>query len=411
VSIDPSHALALDECVDLALTNVLTDAIFKARLEAARSQVEAAAVWHNPTIEYTAEDIGLNAIYGNGTRTTRALQQQELVSFPIFQFFTKGLEVDVARAQEARDTASVEDDRRALRLDVGRAFYELLAEEDLVRLEEEAVSVATKLADLAEKRRAIGDGSRLDARRASAEALVARRDLEQVRRKRDLDRLAFSLALGAERPVPVSVAPGWPGALPADVLASSAAVDTADALVARALTLRPDLREAEAELARAKAAVDLEGRRAIPLADWTIGAGGRQGPDGFGAVFTAGGPLPIFDRNQGARVKARSDLDSALAAYEQERRKTAFEVEAALLSWTRSRDAIETYDRPIVVQREEVLEASRRLFAAGEIAYVDLLSAQRDAVEAKRTLVEAERDAAVERWKLVIAVGGGARTP
>src|SRR4029077_1315534 len=119
-------------------------------------------------------------------------------------------EADVARADEARTAAQIEEDRRQLRLEIGRAFYELLAGEDSVKNQAEAVEIATRLADAASKRRALGDASLLDEQRARTEELDARKDLEKAERQRAIDGIAFALALGADKPVPVKLVPGWP---------------------------------------------------------------------------------------------------------------------------------------------------------------------------------------------------------
>ena len=391
---DPSHPLTVEACVKLALGSDLTARSFEARLKAAHGAAEAAASWPNPTIEYNVEDIG------NVLGRQRQLLQQEIVHYPIFTWWTKGLEADVARADEARAAASVEDDRRLLRLEIGRAYYELLASDEAVKNEAEAVEIAQRLAEATQKRLALGDASRLDAQRAKAEALDARRDLAKAVRDRTVDGISFALALGAERPVPVTLASGWPGELPSEVATAST-----ESLVARALEGRPDVRESEAAALKATKALSLEERKALPLTDWQVAGGASEGPEGYGAIFNLQATLPIFDLNGGNKTRARAELESALTDLEKTRRTVAFEVESALVSFCRARDSLEQFAVPIRDARQENLDASRRLFTAGEVSYVDLLQAQRDAVAARRGLVDAEKESALARWRLVIALG------
>jgi cobalt-zinc-cadmium efflux system outer membrane protein len=391
---DPSQPLTVEDCVKVALASSLTARSFEARIKAAHGAAEAAATWPNPMVEWNVEDLG------TVLNRERQLVQQELVHYPLFFWWTKGLEADVARADEARAAASVEDDRRLLRLEIGRAYYELLATDESVKNYTEAVQIATRLAEATQKRLALGDASRLDASRARAEALDARRDLAKAVRDRTVDGISFALALGAERPVPVTLATGWPGELPAEVATAST-----ESLVARALENRPDVRESEATALKATKALSLEERKTIPLAEWQVAGGASQGPEGYGAIFNLQATLPVFDWNGGNKTRARAELESALVDLAKTRRAVGFEVESALVAFSHSRETLEQFARPIRDAREEDLEASRKLFAAGEVSYVDLLQAQRDAVAARRALVDAEKDAALARHRLLIALG------
>jgi cobalt-zinc-cadmium efflux system outer membrane protein len=393
--IDPDRALTVEECVQLAVSSSLTARAFAARLAAAHGAAEAAAAWPNPTFDYHVEDIG------TVDNRQRQLLQQELIGYPVLTFWTKGLQADVARADEARSHSEVRDDERQLKLEVGRSFYELLAEDEAVQNEIEAAQVAAKLSAATTKRRALGDASRLDEQRADAETLAARRDLELARHHRVIDGIAFALALGAERPTPVKIASAWPGELPAGI-----ATENTAALVERALTARPDVHEAEAVVLRATKSVDLEDRRAFPLDQLVLTAGPSQGPEGKGVLIDVTAPIPLLDRNDGNRARARAELDSAVVDLEKTRRQVAFEVEAALISLERSRAVLDEFALPIARAREENLEATRKLFTAGEVSYVDLLEAQRDAVGAHRELVDARKEVALARWRLILALGG-----
>jgi len=393
-TLDSATPVTVEDCVKITLGSSLNARSFEARLQAARGTAEAASAWPNPTIEYNVEDIG------TVLDRQRQLLQQEYVHYPLFAFWTKGLETDVARAEEAKTAASVEEDKRQLRFEIGRAFYELLSEDEAIKNETEAVEIALRLADATKKRLALGDASRLDEQRARTEALDARKDLAKAVRDRTIDGIAFALALGAEQPVPVKVAPGWPKDLPADV-----ATDDTRTLVGRALVSRPDMHEGEAALLRAAKNASLEDRRALPIADWNVALGASQGPEGYGTLFNLQAPLPLLDQNSGNKTRARADLESAFLELERTRRQVSFEVESALIALSQARQTLEEFSRPIVVAREESLDATRRLFAAGEVSYVDLLQSQRDTVSARRDLVEAEKEAALARWRLVVALG------
>jgi outer membrane protein TolC len=407
-TIDPTVPLSLEDCLRLAETNDVTARAFLGRLEAARSLVDTAETFPNPTFNYSVSDVG---VIDRDRR--RTLQQVQTLGYPVFTFWTKGLESDLARAQLDRDAASIDEDRRQLRLEVGRTFFELLGEAELVLLAEQAATIAAKSAEAIVQQAELGRSSGFDEKRAVAERIETQRDLEAARHRLEVDRLGFSLALGSEQPVPVRLAPGWPEGLPLGLVpAESGSVGSAvltlplQQAVERALATRPDMARARGEALRAATGMDLEDRRAIPLADWTVAAGAQESQNGVGGVLSVGGPIPLLDRNQGPRRRARAELEQASADLEQTRRRVTSEIETAFLAWSRAQARVESFGRPLLKAREDALKAAEETFAAGRLSYLDLLSAQRDAVSARRALVGAQRDVALQRWRLVVAANG-----
>lgn len=386
--------LTLEDCLRLAEAAAPTAAGFRARLLQAQADVTTARTWPNPLAAYTAQDLGDPA---------RTLHQQTL-SYPLLFAYTRTAQLAAARAGQARTEAAVDADRRLLRIEVGRAYYDLLLLEALLRVEEEAVGLSVGAAALAAQRKALGDTSALDVDRARAEEMEARRALELAERRRDVERLAFSITLGAERPVPVTLAPGWPGDLPGDLALPGAALqEQVDGLVARALVARPDLRQAQAEVRQARAGLSLERLRAVPLQDLLLSGGLREAQDQITGVVSLSLPLPVFDFNQGPRRRAAATLLGLEAEQERVRRRIALEVESALVAFAGARRAREEIARPLLSSREQVMQRTRGLFVAGEVGFLDLLGAQRDLLGARRALVQAERDVAVERWRLLQA--------
>lgn len=388
--------LSLADCVRLAESATPTAEAFRARLLAARADVTTAATWPNPVAAYQGQDLGDPA---------RVLHQATL-TYPLFHLVTRTAATAAAREGQARAAAAVETDRRLLRLDVGRVYYDLLQQEELVRVEAEAVTLAAGVTSLVGQRRVLGDASVLDVDRAQAEELEARRTAELVTRRRDVDRLALSITLGAERPVQVELVPGWPGELPAELgLPGLTRPERVQRLVQAAVAARPDLRQAEAAVRQADAVLSFERRRTLPLADVLITGGVRVSPPGLGGFVAATVPLPLLDFNQGPRRRALAAVQGAAAEREAARRRVALEVETALTACEGARRALAEIVRPLVATRERVLVRTRGLFVGGEVGFLDLLTAQRDLLAARRALVQAERDAALERWRLIQAVG------
>ena len=252
-----------------------------------------------------------------------------------------------------------------------------------------------------------GDASPMDVVRAQAEELEARRLSEAAERRRALQGLALAVVLGAERPAPVQLAPaaGDPEVLPPAARAlAEADGDAPPGLVADALAGRPDLRAARALLRRSEEEAAAEARRMVPLQDVLVGVGVRATHGQVGGVVQVAAPVPLFDRNQGRRQGAEARVVAARAALRDAEQRAALEIESARVELRGARRALRDHVRPLVAAREAAREATQRQFRAGVVGLIDLLTAERDLLAARRALAQAERDAAAAAWSLVQAL-------
>ncbi|MGE0711101.1 MAG: TolC family protein [Planctomycetota bacterium] len=394
---DWSRPLTLARCLRLAEENAPTAQVFAARIAAARAELTAAETLPNPTLALLWQDIGLK----NDV-------QQALLGLRPFSLWRRGAAERAASASLSASEAGVADERRRLHLAVGRAYYSLVAAEQLATLEGQAAAIASDLATQVARRASLGDASELELERAEAERLDAAGAADDAARRRDAERLAFSLALGAPRPVPALVVAGWPQTSSAELaawLGRAAAADPADP---SALPDQPALRRAEAELARAEAALALAERDASGLDQLVLELGARRSAnaEAVGGVVALRAPLPLTDRNQAGVARARADLEAARAGLLLERRRIALELGAAAQGLERARRALLEHRRPLVARREAIAAATERMYESGDAAFQDLLLARRDVVVSRRLLIGAELEAALERFRLVLVCGG-----
>lgn len=384
--------LGLEQCIDHALHDAPTEQRLQARLRAAESLLIQARTVPNPVFSYTAQDLGLQ------TPSGPALLHQQLISYPILIAYLRTQEASVARAAMAQTAAQTDEERRQLRLAVGRAYYDAILSARLAALEEQAVAIAAEFVAQTRRRVQHGDTGSHDVGRAQAEELDARRLAEQASRRRDLDRLALSLLLGTEAPFLVRLREP-------DVEANPDPVPALEQLLARARSARPDLRAAQAELRRAGEQQRLEARRSIPLAEVQLIGGVRVTATGIGGVLAVGVPLPLFDHNAGPRASAAAQVSAARAALSLVERQLAFDLISAVRELEGARDALLRFARPLVSLRQTTLVGARRLFAEGLTPLLEVIAAQRDLTAAQRALAQAERDAALAAFRLRIGLG------
>lgn len=386
-----SSPMRLEDCIQRALADEPTAQLLRARQLAAEALLQKARTLPNPVFAYTAQDIGVQ------TATGPALLHQLQISHPVLVSYLRTQEARVARAAREQAEAQIAEDRRQIRLAVGRAYFDAVLSERLVALEQQAVVAAAELVVQTQRRVQHGDIGTFDSDRAQAEQLDARRREEQAIRRSALARLSLSVLLGADEPFLVSV--------PAVFEESSEPTLEPAARIASARSVRPDLRAARAALAQAHEHERLEARRAIPIAELQVIGGVRIAAPGVGGLLALSLPLPLFDHNAGSRTAAAAQVQSARAAWTILERQVAAELLAAEREHQSASEALLRIARPQVSLRESTLRGARRLFAEGMASLLDVVAAQRDLLAAYRSLAEAEHDVALSAFRLRLMQG------
>ncbi|MCI0588392.1 MAG: TolC family protein [Planctomycetes bacterium] len=265
---------------------------------------------------------------------------------------------------------------------------------------------------------------------ARANVELARRSLAAVRRQveegvasRTDEGLAESLALGAElsfrRTEREEVGAVRQLAALLSIEEDVLAVSLADPLpepalgpvereelVERSQMARADVRAAERAVAAAEEKVALERRRRFGL-----GAGASaERPEGGSSADLLVGPavaveIPLFDRNQAQVSRAEFELRERM----KEREALSAEVRQAVRAAT---DKAAVAARAAAFARDELVPQAERSASLAEKAYrlgdttvLALLQAQRVALEARRTEIEALLEAALSRIDLERAAG------
>ena len=108
-------------------------------------------------------------------------------------------------------------------------------------------------------------------------------------------------------------------------------------LLKRALAARPDLRAAELAVEAAAARLGWEQSRILTLTA-VLDANG-QGSEGFEAGPGIDIGIPLFNRNQGGRLRAQSELQRASAAYVQLQQQVGLDVREASALFEQARQS------------------------------------------------------------------------
>ncbi len=293
--------------------------------------------------------------------------------------------------------AEIDEAQRQTRTEVSQRFFKVLALQQRLDIETQALRLFESTATAMQKRRAAGEDTRLDANVALVEAERARNQLAQVREELSgaRDELAASLQL------PAGSAPETQGAF---VL--KAVPFTLDQLLAQ-LSSQPRLRALSARVDTANARLKLQ--RASVYPDLTVGLGvAREGAmDAREKVTTLSVslPLPLFRRNATGIGQASSEFTQAQIEQQAAMRDSAAQVRtlwAKLQSVETRVKRLQSTVLPALESNQELAGKSQR---AGEIGLLEMIVVTRQTLDARRDLLDAQSDYINTRTALEQAAG------
>ena len=329
------------------------------------------------------------------------------VGAQVVQSFTalwlRGGKIRAADARLNQTVLDISDKALLLVAEVKSTHARIAFGQRAVTLSNENLETIQRSIDSLETRIRGGEGTPLDANRAKqqqakaqAERAIVIRDLAKERR-RMLEFIGFA-AESADWTVEASV--GESGVVTIDESAAIALAGSQRLDVAAARSI--------VEAQRADLSIEEKSR----LKDFGLGADFERDVDGkktIGPVVEVG--IPIFDTNAAQIAKAGSLARAALANYEAISQRAVREARVAWVELDSASRLAEQYRSTVLVISERNLTLAEAALKSGQADVTVLLDAQRELIDARRTLSDLERDAAIARFTLEQAVGGRLTTP
>ena len=404
----PFAAASADDAVftlDKAVETALAD---NGDLSAARQEMglrEAAGVragiWPNPEVEFEASYAGAS---------------ENVVSGGISQEILTGgkLGKRVAAAGKENDVYSHElkDAERRLKKEVTEAYWDALFAEKALELAGRTVELGQELVRVAEERVREGDIPELELALARVESGRAEERVLLARSAQGEARARLFALMGV--PDGGARLQGPPPSVPAS---------RPEEMKAAAIATRPDIKALAA--ASEKADADLEAARADRWPNVTAslfyerensaiesGSAELRDRDNFiGLKLSV--PIPIFDRNQGGIMEARTKKGAAVTRKEFLEDKVKKEVDLACRRLELAIMAVEVYAGKIIPQQGENLGLMQEAYRLGEVGILNIIEEQRKFVELNEKYISSQRDAAIAAAALESAIGaeidGGGR--
>lgn len=370
-----TETLTLNDALERAINSDPGLRAAAAGVEAAQGSVRQAKARPNPTLSADVENFsGKGDLRGfQGAESTYGVSQE-------LEFGGRRS----ARIQLAkRELQGAELDRalRGLDLlrDVQTAYFDALAAEELASIAKERLATAQSLNTSIARRVSAARDPLLAGARAEAGLAEARIELTRADTEAATARAKLASYWGGDEGYILS---RTDFALPVSEDHDHAVVTDKS----------PDVARLVAERERRAASVKVE--RSLAYQNPTLSLGYRRFEDrsGEGAlVASVSVPLGIFDRNQGAIARAKSQVMQA--EYDLEAGRRAIMREFAALQRTLSTDAaaVRATESEVIPQAKQALDLARNGYDRGAFSYLDVLEAQRALSDARQRRVEALR--------------------
>jgi len=411
----------LNRLETLALTNNQNLAAAVDRFDESRALASAANANFYPQL--TAGGTPNGDITRQRTSVNQPNQGQPNGQSHIYDTFTApiylGWEIDLwgrvrrqSEAAHARFIASVDDyesTRLAVAAEVANDYFALHTLDNQYMLVTNTIEAYRRSLELTQNRRHGGVASDLDVAQAATQLHSAESQLPDIQLNRAQMLHALAVLCG-ESPVTFSVATG-----PADPETVPAIPPS---LPSELLEHRPDIAAAERQMAAANADIGVAKAAFFPTVRIN-GLAGYQSVDSstwfeWPSRFWSVGPsvqLPLFTGglNKSRLALAHAAYNETLAGYRQTVLTAFAEVEDGLAAqqllaekWTAENETVQAARR--------TLEIASYRYKSGLVTYLDVASAQADALLHERTLVQLQGTRLTASVNLVKALGCGWQT-
>ena len=414
----PGRALALPDLVDIALCRNPATAASWAGVRAAAAQIgiakaatlPSANVSIGPTLSSSKsfQDTGFidangNLVSGSSVLTQVNSSARLAVNYLIFDGGGRRAGIDAATAQQRAALASYADTAQGVVLNVITAYNALAANRAVEAANLANLSFARQSRDLAAGRKRAGVATGAD--QLQAETALSQAELTLIQTRGGIATAAAQLAVAIGLPptARLDLAPTAP-------LASGDRLKLgADALIADAERLRPDIVAAKANVDAAAASVrsaqsagrpSLTANAANTLSaiDTTIDRNAAS------AGLTLS--MPLFSgwntRYNIAAARARFDQQTALA--EQTRQQAGLDVYSGYIALDNALSSLKTA-RVLVQSAGASADLAQGRYKAGAGTFADLLNAQSALASARQQLAQNEYNVRTTNAQLARAVG------
>jgi multidrug efflux system outer membrane protein len=313
--------------------------------------------------------------------------------------------VEAATAEAQASVASFETVRLTLHADVASGYFALRAIDSERSLLRRTLELRREALRLAETRLRLGVGNDLDVSRAETELTTT--EAESIGLERRRAEVEHALAVLTGRPPRELSIPEKPLDVPPPAIPAG--------LPSELLERRPDVAEAERRLAASNAEIGIASAAYYPRLKLTA-LGGYESSD-LSSLFSwknsiwalgaaAAAPLFTGGSTKADVERARARYEESVAVYRQQLLLAFQEVEDGLSGLRVLAQQADAQARAVASARRTA-DLSKTRYAAGLVGYLEVVDAERTALQSERLATQIQGQRLVTSVFLIKALGGG----
>ena len=383
------EALTVEAFLEMADRSNPTLAQAQRDVDRSRQQARQAGLPPDPTVGYSGDHIRGGSYHGG---EEGAFFSQEFVLGRKL-----ALRREIYRAEGRSNELAVEIQRARVHDDVARAFFDALAAQEAVVIQDRLLKVALDTETNAHELERVGQADASDVLTAEIAAEQAKADFEQAQRSflSSFTQLATYAGQTALAPHPLTGSLVEPPSL------------DAEGVVATDMQESPSLKQAQARVAVAEARLKDAKREKVPdlnvkAGEWYSGEdlGAANLKAGWESFAEAGVQLPLWNRNQGNVGAAQAELDRAHRDVTRVQLLTRNRAEPFAQTYQSARSTAERY-------RTEMLPRARRAYQLEVTKYQQMAQTYPHVLTAQHmlfTLQLAYVHALDEEWSAALAL-------
>jgi len=373
-------ALSVDEALALFYQRNLDLIAAQYNIDQSRAEAVIASAIPNPTLGVQIAEISSKP--NMGSNATGCNHDPNVSCGPAEYFsFSQLIEVAGKRGLRIQSSgfatqAAESDFRDAVRIFsnmVRDAYYDLLQAQKNRWLAQEIVDHYQIIAKANSLRLKNGDISESDFLRVKMEAMRAQSDLDNAQTAVEQAQAGLAVILRwPDKSLQFEAKEQWPEVK--DIGQSIAK----EALINKALELRPDLQADKQRAAQAEKELELARRLKYP--DVTLNAGYARDPsnNALNSFFVGVNvPVPLFNQYQGESDKAAVNLNQSRLAVEQTELGIRNDVVSALAAWNSADKIVQRFKDGLLDDAHTVRDSSELAYGKGATSVLDFIEAQR----------------------------------
>ena len=391
----PGPVLTLDEIERIALAENSEIHVAARKVEAAKAHVPLAGALDDPQAMYRGWQVPLTKPWDYNAAQNMFMLGQ---SFP--GRGKRDLRTNIARSDLELAQDQLEEARLRVRVEVRKAFFDMLHAQDENRIHDQHVGIAQQAIEAARIKYSVGKIPQVEV--LKAEVALTRLAEHMIRFDRDAEvaRTHLNTLMGRHPEAPITVRGEYAVATPLPSLES---------LVATAMQERPDLVEAAADVDKSRKEQDLAKKAMVP--DFTVSAGYMLMPSGQNPrsnyMLEGSMSLPWLNR----RKHDTEVNDAAVAISEKNAEVTAMktatvgQIEESLAEARAAQRLARVYEDSLKPLAQQTLHAAVVAYENDQTSFLDLLDSQMTVVDVDLAAIDAVADFHMKMADLEMAVG------